>query len=302
MKRKDGKEMARIINPYFGLDMLAIARWQYGPIATLHPYPAHAWGWAAKLPGSDTKLGLNLQGYVDYKFGNTTRVVMKGMGPNDWACFKVLDTDYVVQPVTVLAKEAVWDVQKVKDAVDIYFHNVCAMSDWYATQLGRGYKVLQPVVIPGTRTIQDWYNILVDQADRYDLYKACQQELSRYYGGKLNENIVYAVTQFCGDKPTWDADAAGGRLANEPGYQAVVSAFACCHRYALDNPSEQDNVVAYCLAHELGHCFGLPHTDPVNGDARGIEKAVMIRNYPPDAILVPYEKVRLDSSPFFPRN
>ena len=287
--------MIRNLDPFYGFDMIKVAQWQYGPKATVWEFPAHAYGWAGKLPGDSRRLPLDLHGYIQAKYGSSARAVLTGMSGADWAWYRPHDTDWAVQPVIMVASDQISNPAKVRAAVDTFHHNVKTVSEWYDTQLPNGFQVIKPIVIHSHRSTADWKKIYDDTEDRFDLWKICAEDIKQAMGHVVNPDVIHAVTQFCGDTPAWDFDAAGGAFSLISGYGwlAVTSSFACCHRFDPNSISDWDNIVAYALAHEIGHCLELGHTDAKNGDATGIEKAVMQRGYPLWAVLVPYEKQKI---------
>lgn len=292
--------MATMLSPFFGLDILAIARWQYGAKATLHPYPEHAYGWAAKLPNSNQRYWLDIAGWVRARHGENTRLVLRGMGGSDWVGFMPYETDYAVLPVILVASDHIWDVGGVRWAVECYRHNVAYVADWYAGQMGKSFPVIEPIVVHSSKTTAEWKAVYDDHTDRFDLYKACEAEIIKAFGGKINERLIYCVTQYTGNTPAWDWDAAGGRFAGVPGFQAVVSGFAACQKFIPGSMSLTDDAIAYALAHELGHCFDLRHTDPA---APGFDRntCLMARGFPPNAKFLDYEIQHLNKNPFFKR-
>lgn len=300
--------MTIVIDPYQNLDLLAIARWQYGPTAYLGPYPDHAYKWQAFLPGKTTPLSLDLQGYYDRAkrpdgsllFGPYYRVVLIGMGGDGWKVFNTRKWFGHVLPVVHIASDFVWKPVDVKTGVDNFLFNVLATSDWYATQIGKGLRVLKPCIIPGTMSSVDWYNMYVSQVDRYDTLKKCEESIYSFFNNYMNSGILYAATQFTGlASKTWDWDAAAVALKANSGLLTVVSSFATCHRYDPNDTESLDNTAVYALTHEFGHNFRLGHTDPVKAGTTEIGDAVMQTARPPKAKLFPYEKEIVSSSMFF---
>lgn len=304
--------MAKIVDPYIQfynsnnhVFVDEMCKYFHGQTATFWPQslPGHIHWWAARKGTNDPgRYGLNFQQFSDAcrPYGKNWRIVpayaSDHASPLDAYSLKYFHPysyDFHVLPIVLVAKDFSYANDEVKTACDNFLHNVNAVSDWYATQLGKGFRILRPMAIPSQKTVNEWKAIYDAQADRYDLWKVCYDWLRVYFDQRINNNIVYLITQYNGNTPNWDYDAAGG------GNVSVVSSFACNWRYAPGTPSPMDETVMYAIAHELGHCFGLGHTEKNLAVNEDWGKSVMMWGKPNDAILVEYEKQRLRTNPFF---
>lgn len=304
--------MAKIVNPYIqfytSVDHTFIQEqcaWYY-PINGMtywnNPEPGHIWKWAAKKPNDQGRYPLDFQQFSDNKrpYGKNWRIV-PSYGPDNKSpldayslrYFHPFSWDYHVIPIVQVAADFHYDNEGVRVACENFLHNVAAVSDWYASQLGNGFRVLRPMAIPSNRRSDQWKAIYDAQSDRYDLWKACLDDVKGFFDNRMNSNLIYLVTQYNGNKPDWDYDAAGG------GNFSVVSSFATNWKYQPGTPSPLDETVMYAIAHELGHCFGLGHTEQNMAPGEDWGKSVMMWGKPNDAILVKYEKERLKNNSFF---
>lgn len=290
--------MATFISPFQPISMTAIAQYQYGPQAGVWEMPNHAYGWAARKPNDNNRYPLDLHAYTKAIYGGDCRVVQRNFGGAGWARFYPLDKahDWTILPVILVASDQIMDVPGINVAIENYRYNVGVMADWYQSQLGKRLTILEPQLFGNWRNSDQWLQIYKDQTDRYDLWNLCQQEVVEAYGKRINPNIIYLVTQYCGLHPDWDWDAAGGPMSTGFGFLSVVSAFACCWKFQPNTPSPYDETVIYAMGHEVGHCFGLPHT---SSDQPGWQNSIMQRGMLPTAILTDVEKSRLQTSPFF---
>jgi hypothetical protein len=288
--------MVLFADPTHPIDFLQVAKQQYGKRAELWDTPSHAYGWHARLQGDPSRYDLDIHGFVRTKFGKNWCVVQSSFEGYGWRRFDPFDAahDWAILPVILVARDQIGDEAAIGRATQTYRHNIAGMAEWYASRLGRTFKLLEPQLFASPRTTAEWYAIYMDQRDRSDLWKACQEEVLASYSRRTNANIIYVVTQYCGDTPLWDYDAAGGSFG--AGFVAVVSSFACCQRY---DPtivgSTLDKTVIYALGHEVGHCLGLPHPDDKEP---GAGQSIMLWGRPPDAIFLAQERERLLTSPY----
>ncbi len=275
--------------------ILEAAKAQYGVYTELWPNTMdHVFGWQAKRPNDSTRYSINIHGYSEQKYGANWRVIQQGFNQWGWAWFNPYDTanDYYILPVVFVASDHLWNVNNIHSGRDTYLHNAYHAMEWYRTQMsGKAPRIMYPHLFPSTLTSEQWRQMFVDQTNRFDTWDFMGRELRRVYNNRLNPNIIYACTAYCGPNGDWNYDAAGG------GNWTSASSNCTLHRYAPTGTQAQ-KTPAYVLIHEVGHCLGLPHTDRSLGDATGIERAVMLNNTPPECVLVPYEKQRLTNSPF----
>lgn len=282
------------------ITILEAARYFHGPLASLWPNDGHALKYAAKKPGDETRYPIDLQAYSNTKYSADWRVVLSGMGKSEWAWFNPFYQTYQIVPVIQVASDVLWNVQEVNAARDNFAHNVKQVAEFYRAQLGKTFQVHEPILFYSNRDSRKWYDIYqqcTKAETRFMLYDTVRMDLEAAFGRRINSNLIFVAAQYCGNQPTWDWGAAGG------GWLNVVSAFACCHRYKPETAGQWEQTVAYALAHEIGHCFGLPHTDSLRDTSKlDYNKAVMLRGFPPNALFAPYEKEILNNNAFFGRS
>lgn len=281
-----------------------MCRYWYGNQATFWPQTGngHIWDWAAKKPNDPARYGLNFQQFSDAcrPYGKNWRIVpgfaADGRSPLDQYSlryFHPYSWDWHVLPIVLVASNHNRDNEGVRLGCENYLHNLNAVSDWYSSQLGKGFRILRPIAIPTQISVSGWKTIYDDTADRGDLLWRCRDLVAKYFDNRINSNIIYAMTQYNGYAPDWDYDAAASSNF------CTVSSFATNWKFYPGTSSPMDETVMYALAHELGHCFGLGHTEQAMAAGEDWAKSVMLWGKPNDAIFVKYEKDRLKSSPFF---
>jgi len=290
------------MSPYIQIGysvILEAARWAYGPTTELWPNDTHhAYGWAAKKPGDTRRYPVDLKGWCRAKYGADWQVVQTGFDEWGWQFFHPYRQDWQVVPVILFAKDTLSrPIAELNGAAETFHQNCLRVADWYEGQGVGRLTVMRPTLFGSDKTAVEWQQLYMDQADRYDSWKVCQADLLRFYGNRINSNLIYVCTQYCGATADWDYDAAGG------GWLTFVSSFATlpANLYDPAAPTPRAQTVAYAIGHELGHCLGLQHTDASMGNASGIQNAIMQRGMPPLAVLVPYEKDRLATNPFLKR-
>lgn len=284
--------------------ILQAARHFYGSTATLWPNDGHAFKWAAKKPNDNTRYSIDLQSYSQKSileggagYSADWRVVLTGLHKEGWAWFNPFQQNYQVIPLIQVAQDFIWNsASELNAARDNFAHNVRKVSEFYKGQIGSDFIVHDPMMMYSGRSSQKWYDIYqqcTKAETRFMLYDVVRADIETAFARRINSNLIFVTTQYCGNQPTWDWGAAGG------GNVSVVSAFACCHRYNPDTAGQWEQTVAYAIGHEVGHCFGLPHSDP-KLDTTG--KALMLRGFPPNAIFLDNEKTILKNNAFFRRS
>lgn len=277
-----------------------MAQYFYGSNADVWPNspPGHIHDWAGRLPNNKRRLPLNFQQFSDAKmpYGANWRIVANygddGKSPLDsysMRYFNPYNWDWHIVPIIQVASDYWRENEKIRIAADNYLHNLKVVSDWYKSQVGQGFRLLRPIIICSQRNRTQWKDIYVANTDRYDLWKICSDDLRSYFSHRVNPNIIYCVTQFCGPDAVWDYDAAGG------GGIMVVSSFSTTMKYYPNTTDQTDNTILYAMGHEIGHNLGMPHSEGPDK-----YKSIMYTAKPPEAILLQYEIEKLKSnSPFF---
>lgn len=288
--------MSLLFDPYIGIGdthFLEAARWQYGSDTQLWPNDGHAYQWHAKRPLNQQRYPINLQGWSDSRYSQNYRVVMaEGVDRHAWRFFNTYSRDWLVVPVVYVAADHIWNMPECKAAASTWANNLQVVSEWYRGQLGKGFQVCRPQVVPDYRnTAQIWNLYQSSKTDdtsspaRYLPWDTAINDYKAHMRGRINTNLIYAFTHYAGPSAAWDFAAAGG------GAYLFVSSFGTVER-AQDNPT-----LFYATAHEIGHCFGLGHTEHTL--ASNWQQSVMQAARPPQAILCEYEKQRLLNNPFF---
>jgi hypothetical protein len=290
-----------MLDPYKGIDdqvYLKAAQRQYGSDTTLWPNAGHAYQWHAKRPANEQRYPINLQGYSDSLYSQNWRITMaEGVDKYAWRWLNTFSLDWAVLPVMFVAADVIWEVQAVKDAAARWARNLEWTSDWYASKLeGKRFRVCKPQVISDRGTaadIQKLYLSSMAPDKRFLPWETCHKNYNSAMAGRVNANLIYAITHYAGPQADWDYAAAGG------GPYLFVSSFATLHDlsnfYTLTDPTKQ--TLAYAIAHEIGHCFGLGHTE--SQLAADWQQSIMQASRPPAAILADYERKRLLNNPFF---
>lgn len=301
--------MSLLFDPYIGIadqTYLDAARWQHGQNATLWPNDGHAYQWQAKRPNDQARYGINLQGWSDSKYSQNYRIILaEGVDKYAWRWLNTYSLDWAVLPVVFVPTDLIWRTQEVGAAASRWAHNLLRVSEWYQSKLGKKYRVCKPQVVPDSRSrsgVWDLYQSSIttgtETPEQYSekRYKPWRTVIDDYYAhmrNRVNTNLIYAFTHYTGTDTDWDYAAAGG------GANLFVSSFATTHTLpdlaTVTDPRQQ--TLAYAIAHEIGHCFGLGHTEHTL--AANWQQSVMQAARPPQAILCEYEKQRLLNNPFF---
>lgn len=258
----------------------------------------HLWSWkaicAGQLPQNiDLKRAVNRQCGPDYK------LVHIGTHAYDWRAFAPMLQSYYVLPVMQIAFDWFYDWAAVRNAVENFNSAIASIREFYRIQTGKTFRPLPTICQYTGLTADQWYNLA--QLSLYDAHRAKYGDqsieiLKAGFDGLMNQNIVYIVTQFCGPNPASKISPFG---AINRGNISVVPGTVCLEQRTTNDPNDFNAL--YAVGHELGHAFGLPHSDTLvpRPDSYGDSIMLWGWNPRPNAILLGSEKTKLLQSPYF---
>ncbi|HEY9844212.1 MAG: hypothetical protein ACAI44_39725 [Candidatus Sericytochromatia bacterium] len=273
--------------------ILEATRDQWGSTATLwDPSPKHAYGWNARVPGSDTPKPIDVVGYSEKKYGQDWRVVLTHMGPDGWAWFNPFREAWQLQPVLLIAREFRWEAAQVNWGIQNLEANVRYVRDWYRSQLGKSFRILDRTQIidcgKSAQSLIDLARSSAEPGKRFDFLYWCRDTYAASVR-RTSPNILYVIATLTGNHP--DEDYGAAATSN----YCAVSSFASSVKIDPAAPTAAMKRIAYALGHEGGHCLGLPHPDAALPDA---PRSIMLWGEPPAAIFIAQEKQLLANSPY----
>lgn len=266
------------MSDYYGIDLDAVARWQHGNTAKAALDYDHAYGWKAVIPSGE-KRSLDLQGYYNTKHPGYI-VIHTSLKPSGWAVTNPKDSanDYLIQPVVIISDDQTWNVATVQHGIDTYRRNWETIQRWTKGKLGRTIRLAsqtQLVIRPETsQQLLDLARSTSNDGNRFDLFLRLKDWTQQRYS-VTNPRIIYACALYTGNHPEEDYGAAAN--------QNWVALSSCNTSWQIDDQKwdPKSSRVAYGMAHELFHCFDLPHPDASHGE--GWQQSLMYWGQPPGA-------------------
>lgn len=258
----------------------------------------HLWQWKAEAP-SRPSLDIDLQRAATRQCGPDYKVIHTGIHAYDWAAFAPVLTNYYIVPVMQIAADMFYDIAAVRQALENFNSGIASVREFYRLQTGKTFRLLPPICQYTPLTALQWYDLA--QLSLYDSHRAeygdkAIELLRSGFGGAMNTNLIYLVTQFCGPNPTSRISPYG---AINRGNISIVPATACLEERTVSD--KNDFPALYAIGHELGHAFGLPHSDMINPRPDNYGDSLMLWgwNGRDKAILLDSEKQKLLQTPYF---
>ena len=287
---------------YKPISLNLVASTQFGTGRIAVAASNHLWSWKP-YPGTADQ-NLDLQWAVNNQYGSDYRIIHKGVHKDDWKAFAPNLNNYYVLPVLQVASDYFFDIEGVKQALLNLNSLTASIREFYRLQVGKTFRLLEPICQYSELNSQQWYDLA--QLSLYDSHRAEYGDkaiatLKDRFGQVMNPNLIYLVTQFCGFNPAKIANKISPYGAINRGNISVIPATACLEQRTTTDPNDFNSLFA--CGHELGHAFGLPHTDQNSVDklTPGWGNSIMQWGWNglDNANLLPCEIDKLKTSPFF---
>ncbi len=276
---------------YRGLNLARAASDEWGADASLRRVGDHLYDWRANTGG--TTKSLSLTQAVASQFGKDWDLVSVGVHCYDWRSVRFGGLPPAVLPVMLIASDQVAEIENVREGLGCFKSALAAVAAWYEGQVGRRFRVLQPLVVRSGRTAQEWREITRaarQEATRHVLLKACLIEYNQALPDP-GDRLRVLLAPYSSPVP---APCVGGAGFHK--VFAVVPTCATSHRFTGSRPDRRQREVMRAVAYELALTFGLRPDD-----GAGASGKLMAGAEPPDATLDPGEVRRLRQSPLFAR-
>lgn len=266
----------------------------WGPTRTSE----HLWSWRAVAAGQPPQ-NIDLKRAVNRQCGPDYKLVHIGAHAYDWRAFAPMINNYYVVPVLQIAADFFYDIAAVRQALANYNSGIASIREFYRLQTGKTFRLLPPICQYTPITATQWYDLA--QLSLFDSHRAAYGDksielLKSGFGGVMNPHLIYLVTQFCGPNPASKISPYG---AINRGNISIVPATACLEERTVSD--KNDFHALYAIGHELGHAFGLPHSDMITPRPDNYGDSLMLWgwNGRDNAILLDSEKAKLLQTPYF---
>lgn len=288
---------------YSGLDLNAIAENQYGPgsRAVIWGSRNHAYDWRALKPDGSLN-EMNIQGYIDQKFGSNSRLVLiNGAGRYNWSRFEPFRMNLVVQPVLMVAQDLKYNMTDIALACQRVMGFAAYAQSWIRQRVGKTFEVAPNVQVlfcpDNSQTMLQIAKKTTEKnpdgssVDRWALLNYHQDNYYRLMSNRVNSQIQYVCISYTGNHPKEDYGSAnrGNLTALSSDNSSIV--------LNTNAWTPESSRAAYDFLHEILHGFGLQHSDQIS-DGPNYWRSIMYQGKPPDvAMLHPREINYLSTHP-----
>jgi len=279
---------------YKSLNLEQAAREQFGLTASLESTGDHLYDWKVRV-GRELH-GLDLTRAVTQQYGPDYTLVAVGVHRFDWKAFRILQPNYVVLPVMLVASDRFLDIAGVATAVGRFRSVLGRVCGWYEKRVEGTLQVLQPIILPTGLSSAQWNALSASTAQEATRYALLDQCINTCEAGlpDIPADMRVVVSIYTGDSSqVWLGAASAGKYAMAP---PRATSLQCPATGPLDVFCAD---AAYAIGHELGHTLGLAHTCDEFPEHPRCSRSIMQVGRPPDAILLQPEICTLFESGFF---
>jgi hypothetical protein len=281
---------------YRPIDLERATQEQWGATATLVSTCEHLHCWKARV-GRELK-SLDLKRAATSQYGPGWTAAAVGAGKDDWRALKMADLSYLVLPVMLVASDRTLDGAGIASGLARYRSVLASTQYWYYSQVGRTFRLLQPLVVFTDYSSADWNALSRGTADTRKA-KTLGTEAAAQYSRWLPtppRSLRVIVAPYTGESAhAWQGAVAIGDFAVAP---PLAASLTCSTSRQM---SRECNNAVYSVGQALGYTFGLNNScDNYPGDIR-CRNSLMQGATPPGAILIQGEINKLKQSPFFSR-
>jgi hypothetical protein len=259
-------------DPGRALDLNRECQTFYGAASRAVGIRQDAYGWVCQTPGR-ADAGIDMNAACRRSYGASAFAALKGIHLYDWQCLLPTDVRGRVVPVLLVPYEKLnaGEISGVAAALGRVTALLGGTRAFYAAHAGRPVPATRGYVQITGVPARHWEELAiatdhlepgfqyVKTVDRYGYFYKVQAELRQYASLTTSQTLRVGGFIYEGAAPAWTPTWLGASAAGAVFVPAPSATYASC-MLGLEPDSRYQNAF-YAVGHEMGHTFGLPHTD-----------------------------------------